>query len=242
MAALTEESLNKLSKTDLVALAVNLQDKMETMKSNLNEKVSNLTEEVQKLNTNFELLKSDFSATRIENNSLNERLIALERQCWANAQYSRRECLEITGIPSSVSNKDLEEVVCKVITKAGVDITADNIEDCHRVGNKGQTIIKFGKRKVSRQVLSVRKDLNKVKMSDIDLTGQSTLYINQSLCPYYRMLWSKTKTLYQKGKIDSFYVSNGNIKIRLQENARLIISDTHDFINYFPGVDLSVVM
>ena len=58
---------------------------VETMKSNLNEEVSNLTEEVQKLNTNFELLKSDFSATRIENNSLNERLIALEKHCWANA-------------------------------------------------------------------------------------------------------------------------------------------------------------
>ena len=241
MSALTEESLNKLSKTDLVTLAVNLQDKMETMKSNLNEKVSDLN--TKKLNTNFELLKSDFSATRIENNSLNERLIALERQCWANAQYSRRECLEITGIPSSVSDKDLEEVVCKAITKAGVDITPDDIEDCHRVGNKGQTIIKFGERKVSRQVLSVRKDLNKVKMSDIDLTGQSTLYINQSLCPYYRMLWSKTKTLYKKGKIDSFHVSNGNIKIRLQENVRPItISLTHDFIKYFPEVDLSVVM
>ena len=77
MAALTKESLEKLSKTDLVALAVNLQDKMETMKSNLNEKVSNLTEEVQKLNTNFEFLNSDFSASRTENNSLNERLIAL---------------------------------------------------------------------------------------------------------------------------------------------------------------------
>ena len=243
MAALTEESLNKLSKTDLVTLAVNLQDKMETMKSNLNEKVSNLTEEVQKLNTNFELLKSDFSATRIENNSLNEILFALERQCWANAQYSRRECLEITGISSSVSDKDVEEVVCQAITIAGVDITADDIEDCYRVGSKGQTIIKFGKRKVSRQVLNVTKDLNKVKMSDIDLTEQSTFYINQSLCPYYRMLWSKSKTLYKRGTIDSCYVSYGNIKIRLQENARPItISGTLDFIKYFPGVDLSVVM
>ena len=37
MSALTEESLNRLSKTDLVTLAVNLQDKIETMKSNLNE-------------------------------------------------------------------------------------------------------------------------------------------------------------------------------------------------------------
>ena len=68
MVALTEESLNKLSKTDLVAVAVNLQDKMETMKNNPNEKVSNLSEEVQKLNINFELLKFDFGATRIENN------------------------------------------------------------------------------------------------------------------------------------------------------------------------------
>ena len=55
MAVLIE---NKLLKTDLLSLVVNLQDKMETMKSNLNEKVSNLTEEVQKLNTNFETLKA----------------------------------------------------------------------------------------------------------------------------------------------------------------------------------------
>ena len=94
-------------------------------------------------------------------------------ECWAKAQYSRRECLEITGIiSSSVSDKDLDEVVCKVVTEAGVDINADDVENCHRVGNKGQTIIKFSKRKVSRQVLSVRKDLNKVKMSNIDLRGK----------------------------------------------------------------------
>ena len=79
MAALTEESLKKLSKTNLVTFAVNLEDKMGTIKSNLNEKVSNLTEEVQKLNTNFELLKFDFSATKTESNSVNERFIALDR-------------------------------------------------------------------------------------------------------------------------------------------------------------------
>ena len=85
-------------------------------------KCCSITEDVQKLNTNLEFFKSDFSATRIEINSFNERLIALERQCWPNAQDSRREHLEITDIPSSVSYKDLEEVVCKAITKAGIDI------------------------------------------------------------------------------------------------------------------------
>ena len=55
MAVLIGAPLNKLSKTDLVALAFNLQNKMEAMKSNLNEKVSNLTEKVQKPIINFEL-------------------------------------------------------------------------------------------------------------------------------------------------------------------------------------------
>ena len=41
-------------------------------------KCCSITEDVQKLNTNLEFFKPDFSATRIEINSLNERLIALE--------------------------------------------------------------------------------------------------------------------------------------------------------------------
>ena len=99
-------------------------------------------------------------------------------------------------------------------------------------------------------------------MSDIDLTGQNTLYLNQSLCPFYRMLWSKNKT-YPKGKIDApftgcygpkikhilkvrlkaFMCLIGTIKTRIQENARPVtISHTNNFIKYFLGVDLSVVM
>ena len=129
-----------------------------------------------------------------------------------------------------------------MITKAGVDINADDIEDCHRVGNKSQTIIKFGERKVSRQVLSVRKDLYKVKTSDIDLKGKVLSISIRASAPATRYYGPKPKH-YQKGKFDSFYVFNGNIKIRLQENVRPItISHIHNFIKYFPGVDLSVVM
>ena len=50
------------------------------------------------------------------------------------------------------------------ISDADIDINANDMEDCHRVGNKGQTITKFGKGKVSRQVISVIKDLN-IKMT-----------------------------------------------------------------------------
>ena len=38
----------------------------------------------------------------------------MERQCWINSQYSRQECLEVTGIPDSTESKDLEQTVLKV--------------------------------------------------------------------------------------------------------------------------------
>ena len=40
--------------------------------------------------------------------------VVLERQCWSNEQYSRRECLEISGIPSDTKAGELEETVLKV--------------------------------------------------------------------------------------------------------------------------------
>ena len=128
-----------------------------------------------------------------------------------------RECFEISGIPSSVSDNNLEDVICKAITKAGTEVPDKDIEDCHRVGKRGTTIVKFCKRKVSKQVLNVRKDLTKLSMEDLQLTGQGKLYIKQSLFSYCRVLWSKSKSLHRVGKVFSYYVSNGTIKIKIQE-------------------------
>ena len=52
----------------------------------------------------------------------------VKRQCWANAQYSRHECLEVVGIPSSVKIKDLEGRVCSVFNGIGIAVNPDNIE------------------------------------------------------------------------------------------------------------------
>ena len=147
------------------------------------------------------------------NTLLSERFQTIEKQCWANAQYSSRERLEISGIPSSVSVNDLEDLVCKAITKASVEVSEKDIEDCRRVGKRATNIVKFCKRKVSKQVLNVREDLTKLPMEDLQLAGQGKLYINQSLCPYSRILRSKSKSLHSMGKIFSYYVSNGTVTV-----------------------------
>ena len=45
-----------------------------------------------------------------------------------NAQYSRRECIEVVGIPSSVEIDQLELTVCRVIHHIGV-----NVIDCVKI-------------------------------------------------------------------------------------------------------------
>ena len=101
-----------------------------------------------------------------------------------------------------------------------------DINDCQGVGKKGTTIVKFCKRKVSKQLLNVRKDLTKLSMDDLQLIGQGKLYINQSLCSYYRVF--------------SYYVSNGSVKIKIQETSQpLSIMHISDLDQLFPDVDLS---
>ena len=49
-------------------------------------------------------------------------MVAFDRQCWGNSQYFRRECLETTGVPDSISNNDLEETTLKIFDKLDHDL------------------------------------------------------------------------------------------------------------------------
>ena len=119
---------------------------------------------------------------------LNNRVIDMERQYWVNAQYSGGECLEVAGIPRDVSNENLESKVLEFFSKVGCEILSRDIEACHRITNNDRVIVKFLQRKDCDQVLSVKRDLRKTKLEDIDLRGSNSIFINLSLCPYYRML------------------------------------------------------
>ena len=62
--------------------------------------LSAITDELKQLKTDFRKLESDLAISRYVNNQLTNQLILVERKCWANKQYSRRECLEISGVYS----------------------------------------------------------------------------------------------------------------------------------------------
>ena len=130
------------------------------------------------------------------NNILSKQIASIERQWWKNTQHSRRECAEVVGLPSSIEDKEFEPTVCRMFQHIGVDITGK--ESRQKSGMKKQSdraIFKFSRRKDCEHIMRRKSELRKLKPSDLDLLNGTKLYINESLCRYYRYLWNQCKNL-----------------------------------------------
>ena len=61
----------------------------------------------------------------------------------------------MVGLPSSIADDQLENIVCRVPQHIGAKITDKKIESCHRLNkNTDKTIVKFLRRKDCDQVIS----------------------------------------------------------------------------------------
>ena len=91
----SHSSLIKLIREELVNIVLDYQHKFDNSLGFINS-------ELLELKSEFTKIKSDPAISRNVNVKLMERIVVTERKCLANEQYSRRECLEVSGIPESV--------------------------------------------------------------------------------------------------------------------------------------------
>ena len=99
----TEQSLKKLSKDDLERVA-DYQSKFDSVLKTVEDNISDMK-------TKFTALESELHISKKFTDNLTKYIKTLERKCYKNEQYSRRECLEISGISDSISCNALEETV-----------------------------------------------------------------------------------------------------------------------------------
>ena len=169
-----EESLKSYNKQQLIKLFLKVQQQP-------NKTISKLTNEIKLLKENYKKLESDVSVSKTVSSLLTDQMNNVERPCWANAQYSRRECLEVVGIPSSVKIKNLEGKVCSVFNRIGVAVNPDDIDACHSLCNDKKTIVKFSKRKLCQLVLREKRKLKNVDPSEFDFR-KAQLYLSLKVC------------------------------------------------------------
>ena len=92
------------------------------------------------------------------------KLVELERQHHKLEQYTRRECLNFSGIPNSVAPKDLENFILRLLQEIDINLDKSRIVACHRLGKTDRTFVKFLNRKDAENVYS-----NKKKLKDVDI-------------------------------------------------------------------------
>ena len=77
-----------------------------------------------------------------------------------------------------------------------------------------------------------------MKPQNIGLPSDCKNYINESLCQYYKYLWWKCKLLQTGGSIQSFWVTNGSISIRHQNDEVTSVTHIEDLKRHFQEDDL----
>ena len=123
-------------------------------------KFSELNDRFNDFESKYQLstVNSNLSITR-RNDLLLERITQLERNNLNNAQYNRRETLEINPVPSDIADDVLEQSVCQALSLTGTSVEPDDLQACHRMRKKDCVIIKFKCRKQKHRVPLNRKTL-----------------------------------------------------------------------------------
>ena len=106
---------------------------------------------------------------------------------------------------------------------------------------KNKIIVKFSRRKDAESVLRNKNKNKNFNRWSIGIDSNK-VFINEVLCRYYKFLWSKCKKLRAEKWIEAFWVSNGQIKLRIEpEGAVSRISHIQDLQKLLPDYNFQSV-
>ena len=71
---------------------------------------------------------------------LNERIVSLKSDHNILKQYGRRNNIEITRIPDTIQDNELENKVIGIFDAIGVEVKSADFEDCNSVGSPKITL------------------------------------------------------------------------------------------------------
>ena len=209
-----------MKKTDLVSKIEKLKGKVvvDNNIKNLCDQVSRLSENLAKLMELNEKLSSQFIVVKKVNTLLEKHVIELEKSQAKAEQYSRRNNVEISGIPHEILDNNLEDKVIDICKDAGIEIEHMDIEGCYRlplskknVGGTKHVFVKFVNRKHSEDMLWLKKIIS----------SRIRVFIPNSLCPYYRYLWGKCEDLQRRAICNQVFCL-GAVTIKVSENRPLV--------------------
>ena len=237
---------NVESNLDMRNLLGHILVKLEQLDEQLNiqkDKNEKLEEQLNVNKDKNEKLRNDnihkFKKLQKLNDSLNheidyiyDELFSLDCRIIHVEQYSRRECLVISGIPDYIPQSNLESTVLNIINKMGLkNVSSFEVTACHRLYKDyndkfpARTIIKFTNRKIVEWCL-----FHRDRIFEVSNQLRMNLRIFESLCQTNEKIIKQCVQLLKYGHIKEYYITNGTIRIIKNDKVKPIKIQHPDYL------------
>ena len=128
-------------------------------------------------------------------------------------QYGRKNNVEISGIPQSVSDNQLEEKVVGILKAIDVNITSNETEAYHRLEKKNKNFtVRVINRKHCLKALRNKKKLMSIDKNAIGIFN-ANLFVSENLTPINSKLAFNCRKLKRDSEIEKCYNINGIVHI-----------------------------
>ena len=235
-----------LTKDDLINILDQKLDPLLKEMSSLKEELGNMTgfiehanakyDEISKKLDEFEVDKDKYTKENkllkktIEN--LDEKVRKLESQSNDVRQYTRRDCVEIHGIPTS-KDEDTNYIVKQVGDMMEVYLGDNDISISRRlpVGKKYKgkvstpaIIVKFVKRDIKDKFYKARNRLKNCTTDEIPgVEAKSRIFVNESLTEENRRVFNECLKFRREKKFAFIWTSNGITYMRKNKDSNAIV-------------------
>ena len=122
-------------------------------KDGINSKSLKLNDRFNDFEAKYEMVNSNMSISRCCDEFLLVRTTQLECNNLNNAQYNRKETLEIKPTSSDIANNILKRSVCYELSFTGITVKLNELQACDCMRKTDQVTIKFKCRKLKHRIL-----------------------------------------------------------------------------------------
>ena len=147
-------------------------------------------------------------------------------------QYTRKQSLELCGIPDSAYTST-EEAVLQLAEKPDVPMVSEDINISHKIKGKGpgqsKILVKFQSHKAKIRMYKARTKLKNIRFSDVFPTassatrvaaGDGRIFINENLTSYRKELLKKANDKRKDGLVFSAWSLDGKIFVKTSPEGR----------------------
>lgn len=220
---------------DIMEMLKGIQEEQKKIVADFNKSFESLHDKIEEKTTALEdkmkIIEEYISETdklKVENITLKKQVTTLETRIEDLENYSRRNCVEIQGIPEE-QGENVTNVIKNVGNALGVNITDDMIDACHRVGRRTAEkrprgiILKFVRRTDKDAIMKKRQERKRdFSTRHLGMSSDTPVYLNDSLSPSRRRLLGRARQLKTEKGYKYLWLRNGNILLRRQEGSPVI--------------------